>query len=74
MELSGQLHTPATLPAGVMVPGTHWIGGWVGPRGGLDAVEKRKLLKLSGFEPRPSSPSLYWLSYSGPYNVHQALH
>jgi hypothetical protein len=24
------------------VPGTHWIGGWVGPRAGLDAVEKKK--------------------------------
>jgi hypothetical protein len=22
-------------------PGTHWIGGWVGPRAGLDAVVKR---------------------------------
>jgi hypothetical protein len=22
------------------VTGTHWIGGWVGPRAGLDAVEK----------------------------------
>jgi len=21
--------------------GTHWIGGWVGPRAGLDAVMKR---------------------------------
>jgi hypothetical protein len=21
-------------------PGTHWIGGWVGPRAGLDYVEK----------------------------------
>jgi hypothetical protein len=20
-------------------PGTHWIGGWVGPRAGLDGVE-----------------------------------
>jgi hypothetical protein len=29
MEASGQLHAP----------GTHWIGGWVGPRAGLDAVE-----------------------------------
>jgi hypothetical protein len=25
------------------VPGTHWIGGWVGPRAGLDAVSKRKI-------------------------------
>jgi hypothetical protein len=24
-------------------PGTHWIGGWVGPRAGLDAVVKRKI-------------------------------
>jgi hypothetical protein len=23
-------------------PGTHWIGGWVGPIAGLDAVAKRK--------------------------------
>jgi len=22
-------------------PGTHWIGGWVGPRGILDAMVKR---------------------------------
>jgi hypothetical protein len=22
---------------------THWIGGWVGPRDGLDAVVKRKI-------------------------------
>jgi hypothetical protein len=24
-------------------PGTHWIGGWVGPRVVLDAVVKRKI-------------------------------
>jgi hypothetical protein len=24
-------------------PGTHWIGSWVGPRAGLDAMEKRKI-------------------------------
>jgi len=24
-------------------PGTHWIGGWVGPRAFLDAVVKRKI-------------------------------
>jgi hypothetical protein len=23
--------------------GTHWIGGWVGPRAGLDAVVRRKI-------------------------------
>jgi hypothetical protein len=25
------------------VPGTHWIGGWVGSRAVLDAVMKRKI-------------------------------
>jgi len=25
---------------------THWVGGWVGPRAGLDAVVKRKLLVI----------------------------
>jgi hypothetical protein len=24
-------------------PGTHWIGGWVGPRAVVDAVVKRKI-------------------------------
>jgi len=24
-------------------PGTRWIGGWVGPRAGLDTVIKRKI-------------------------------
>jgi hypothetical protein len=43
MEVSGQLHTPATLPPGKEPPGTHWIGGWVGPRAVLDAVVKRKI-------------------------------
>jgi hypothetical protein len=37
-------------------PGTHWIGGWVGPRAGLDAVEKRRILPLPGTEPQPSCP------------------
>jgi hypothetical protein len=35
--------------------GTHWIGGWVGPRTGLDVVEKRNILPLPGIQPRLSS-------------------
>jgi hypothetical protein len=42
MEVSGQVHGPAALPPG-NAPGTHWIGGWVGPRAILDAVVKRKI-------------------------------
>jgi hypothetical protein len=34
---------PAALPAGKKAPGTHGIGGWVGPRAILDAVVKRKI-------------------------------
>jgi hypothetical protein len=32
------------------VPGTIWIGGWVGPKAGFDQVEKRKFLTLPGLE------------------------
>jgi hypothetical protein len=31
MEVSGQLHAAAALSPGGIVPGTHWVGGWVGP-------------------------------------------
>jgi hypothetical protein len=34
------------------VPATHWIGGWVSPRAGLDAMVKRKNSQpLPGLEP-----------------------
>jgi hypothetical protein len=49
-------YTPRPLYPEEILPGTHWIGGWVGPRAGLDVVEKRKILALSGFEPRRSCP------------------
>jgi hypothetical protein len=50
--------------------GTHWIGGWVDPRAGLDYVEKRKFLILPGLELRhigrlARSQSLYRLSHPG---------
>jgi hypothetical protein len=32
-------------------PGTDLIGGWVGPRGGLDVLGMIKFLFLPGFEP-----------------------
>jgi hypothetical protein len=43
MEVSGQLHAPAALSPREGAPGTHCIGGWVGPRAVLDAVVKRKI-------------------------------
>jgi hypothetical protein len=52
-EMSGQLHAPPDLPPGKEPPGARRIG-WVGPRAGTDAVEKRKILPLPGIEPQPS--------------------
>jgi hypothetical protein len=37
---------------GETASGTHWIGGWVGPGDGLDAVEKRKI------PPSPPPPGI----------------
>jgi hypothetical protein len=44
MGVSGQHHAPAALYPQGKNPGTHWIGGWVGPRAGLDAGARRKIL------------------------------
>jgi hypothetical protein len=64
----------ASLPGlfihGERAAGTHWIGGWVGPRAGLDDVEKRQFLTLPRLNLRPlgrpdRSQSLYRLSYPG---------
>jgi hypothetical protein len=41
MEVSGQLYAPGDLTQW-RAPGTHWVGGWVGRRAGLDAVAKWK--------------------------------
>jgi hypothetical protein len=59
---------PGRFTIGERSPGTHWIGGWVNPRAGLDDVEKRKLFTLAGLElrhlSRPAlSQSLYRLLY-----------
>jgi len=40
MQASCQLHALAALLPGKELPGTHWIGGWVGSRAGLDAVAR----------------------------------
>jgi hypothetical protein len=50
-------------------PGTHWIEGRVGPRAGLDNMEK-KILTLPRLELRPLGrpsrrQSLYRLRYAG---------
>jgi hypothetical protein len=65
MEVSDQLYSPAALPPGERTPGTHWIGGWVGLRAGLDVVEERKIFHCGESNPDRAacSSSLYRLSY-----------
>jgi hypothetical protein len=51
------------------IPGTHWIGGWVDPRTGLDNVEKRKFLTLLEQELNPSAIqpiASHYTNYFGP--------
>jgi hypothetical protein len=60
---------PGRFTPGERAPSTHWTGGWVGPRTGLNDV-KRKLLTLPRLELRPHgrpahSQSLYRLGYLG---------
>jgi hypothetical protein len=43
MKLSGQFNPSGSFTPEEGAPGTHWVGGCVDPRGGLDAVEKRKV-------------------------------
>jgi hypothetical protein len=50
MEVSGQLH------ALERDPGTHWIGGWVGPRAVLDAVVVKRKIPSPRRESNPRTP------------------
>jgi hypothetical protein len=53
MEVGGERHAPVTLSPGKR-PGTHCIGGWVGPKAGLDGCGKS--LPHWDSIPGPSSP------------------
>jgi hypothetical protein len=64
------ISSPGRFTPGERAPGTHWIGGSVDPRDGLDDVEMRKFLTIPGLELRtfcrPAySQSLYRLRYPG---------
>jgi hypothetical protein len=52
--VSDQLHAPATLLPREIVPGTHWVGGWVCSRAVLDAVDGKfyfpVILKMSDID------------------------
>ena len=48
MRVDSQHHTP------VVLPGTHCVGGWVGPRDGLEWCGKFR--PLTGFDPWTVQP------------------
>jgi hypothetical protein len=55
---------------GERAPVSHWKGGWMGSRAGMDDEEKRNILFLPGLELRlrgrlARSQSLYRMRYTG---------
>jgi hypothetical protein len=51
---------PGRFTAQERAPGTDWIGGWVGPKGSLEAMKRTEnLFPLPEIEPRPSRHQLY---------------
>jgi len=48
MGVGGLCNTPAALPLGKR-PGTHCIGGWVGPRASLDRCGKSRPTRIPLF-------------------------
>jgi hypothetical protein len=56
MEVNGQLHAPAAFLRGNSA-GSYWIGGWVGPRTGLDDEGEEKNLTHTGTRTATLLPS-----------------
>jgi hypothetical protein len=49
-QVKGMWNYRWSSPPGCFIPGTHWIGGWVGPRTVLEDMERRKISPLPGLE------------------------
>jgi hypothetical protein len=60
MEVSGQLHAPTALLPTEAAPGTHWIGGWVGPRADVEEKNSQPPLRIA---PRSSDRPSHILKY-----------
>jgi hypothetical protein len=70
MEVSGELHAPATLPPGKN-PGPHWTWTWVAPTASQVVLEKRQMSHFFQVsKPRTVqhvAQSLYRLRSPGPW-------
>jgi hypothetical protein len=66
MGVGGQRHAPAAFRQGKR-PGTHCVGGWVGPQGRSERMWKTLPPTEIRSPDRPArSKSLYRLRYPGP--------
>ena len=70
--MGGQRQAPAALLPGKR-PDTNSIGGWVGPKAGLDGSEKLVLTGIRSPDRPAHIESLYRLSYRGPLCVFVSL-
>jgi hypothetical protein len=43
MGVNGQRHPAVAINPRKITPGTHWIGGWVAPRAGVDTEAKKEV-------------------------------
>jgi hypothetical protein len=57
----------------IRAPGTHWIGGWVGPRAVLDTVVNRKILS-SRPESNPKTPIVQPVAHRHKVLLEQCSH
>jgi hypothetical protein len=65
MEVEWSASCPGCFTPWERGPDSHWIGGRVGPRADLEAVEKRKFLTLPGLKLRPlGSPASCYTDYA----------
>jgi hypothetical protein len=71
--------TPCPFTTWEATPGTHWTGGLVDPKTGLDDMEKWKFLTLPGLKLQPLGPPvgnqpLYRLRYHGSCAVSELIY
>ena len=64
MRVGGQRHAPVASPPGKGL-GTHYKGGWVGPRAGLEGCGKLASTGIRPPHPTARSESLYRIRYPG---------